>query len=804
MADQNPADYPIGTNAFPAFERNVENLDTAIVDRGSEKFTDRKGVQRYTYHGIEQRADRLLTGQDQQFDSFMVSSEGEFSGFMFQSREEFQRFLESSGYSGGDRPYAPGITLNSHNEGFVRCEPDNTACLFYTPRGDTPLPYTTTGDWGLESDLFVVRGDDSLRQDLATSSKGASLVALPEVGLVSDALTYFTPEMVGAVGDFDADDSDAIEAILAIAKGRDIRLGSGKKYKISRPIQYSGDVSLVGEGIGASIASDSQDFNLLKISGSLFSTTSLSSSVEINSHFWAVSDVSGVKPGMLMEVVSSKSWYFDPRPESTDARKSELHKVAAIIGNEVITVRCANDGYDTAEETVSVSFYSPIKFRASNVSVGAKHELGKAVIGLSVEYADTPVLEDCSFIDASSIGIQFRGCYSSSFLRGLIKGTNGDGAAYALKVLGCTDTLVDGTRFEENYAGVDVSGFKVISLDTTVINTTVTGGGFNNSGNQMGWTATGGLGAYQRGHGSHGPADNVEFRDNTISKVHVAFPCRGRNIRLINNKMMGRFRNAAIQLLHGYNAEVIGNSCDPSFFGGKSTQTNGANIHSRLAENFIEIYGTFITPAGSSVLIANNKAIVTNDFVKIRDGGDRRMVLQGNTIQFRPQSSPTPCHVIGSDLASRLVESSLSFSSMPTSGSALTPKKLLGENVDTLNLEIRGWSEIFQPSVLGTTRWADPVVGPAKITTNGRFVDVSLSVSGGTVSATTGQDYSVTVSLPFKANAVGAGFCEGSATRWGEVGSVSGSPSNGGAAIGLRRSESSGQPVRAFFRYELV
>ncbi|MGZ7154056.1 hypothetical protein ACXWOD_11230, partial [Streptococcus pyogenes] len=78
-------------------------------------------------------------------------------------------------------------------------------------------------------------------------------------------------------------DSDAIEAILAIAKGRDIRLGSGKKYKISRPIQYFGDVSLVGEGIGASIASDSQDFNLLKISGSFSFTRALSSSVEINS-----------------------------------------------------------------------------------------------------------------------------------------------------------------------------------------------------------------------------------------------------------------------------------------------------------------------------------------------------------------------------------------------------------------------------------------------------------------------------------------------------------------------------------------
>ena len=169
MADQNPADYPIGTNAFPAFERNVENLDTAIVDRGSENFPDRKGVQRYTYHGIEQRADRLLTGQAQQFDSFMASS-----------ADQFQRFIEASVFSGWDREYAAGIVLNSHNEGFVRCEQDGSACLFFTPKSDTPLPYTTTGDWASESSLFTAQnGDTPLLQDLANPEKGAAMEAEP-------------------------------------------------------------------------------------------------------------------------------------------------------------------------------------------------------------------------------------------------------------------------------------------------------------------------------------------------------------------------------------------------------------------------------------------------------------------------------------------------------------------------------------------------------------------------------------------------------------------------------------------------
>lgn len=177
MADQNPADYPIGTNAFPAFERNVENLDVAVVDRTKENFPDRKGVPRYTYHGIEQRADRLITGQDQRFNGFMVSSESAFSGFMGQSRDEFQRFLGSSGFSGWDRLYGPGITLNSHNEGFMFCDSDGSACLFFTPKSDTPLPYTTTGNWASESGKFTAQnGDTPLRQDLANPTKGASLV----------------------------------------------------------------------------------------------------------------------------------------------------------------------------------------------------------------------------------------------------------------------------------------------------------------------------------------------------------------------------------------------------------------------------------------------------------------------------------------------------------------------------------------------------------------------------------------------------------------------------------------------------
>lgn len=235
MADQNPADYPIGTNAFPAFERNVENLDAAIVDRGSEKFPDRKGVQRYTYHGIEQRADRLLTGQGQQFDGFMVSS-----------ADQFQRFIEASGFSGWDRQYGPGIELNAHNEGFVRCEPDETACLFYTPRGDTPLPYTTTGDWSAESNLFVVQnGDAPLRQELSNPEN--ELVGFTQGGLGAASFPMLQKSRQFLTGEdyyFNPDSGDVTEEgmrLYAIARERKkkVYLAAGI-HKISGPIDPSG------------------------------------------------------------------------------------------------------------------------------------------------------------------------------------------------------------------------------------------------------------------------------------------------------------------------------------------------------------------------------------------------------------------------------------------------------------------------------------------------------------------------------------------------------------------------------------
>ena len=135
---------PLGSSAPMDLYDNAANFDHHTNDVENEFWLDRFGRERCTLFGQEKKNDRLV----QAF------------------RDVFQAFLESSGYSGAERSYTAGIVLNGHNEGFVKCDANGSACLFYTPRAGTPLPYTTTGDWESESNLFIVRGDDSLRQDM--------------------------------------------------------------------------------------------------------------------------------------------------------------------------------------------------------------------------------------------------------------------------------------------------------------------------------------------------------------------------------------------------------------------------------------------------------------------------------------------------------------------------------------------------------------------------------------------------------------------------------------------------------------
>lgn len=187
---------PIGSTAVKDLYDNAENLDTAVNTRTAESWSDRFGVARKTWWGMEQ---------------------------------DFQQFLLDSGYVNiGD--YGPGLEITERNQIFWR---DGE---LYRASAALELPYTTTGDWGDEEGLFVAVGDQALRQELSQSG-GAAMIGAPDGGMLSDiygeygialfSMSMVSIESVDSLYTFPS--AHRKEGLLYIAKGyfNDNQIGGG-------------------------------------------------------------------------------------------------------------------------------------------------------------------------------------------------------------------------------------------------------------------------------------------------------------------------------------------------------------------------------------------------------------------------------------------------------------------------------------------------------------------------------------------------------------------------------------------------
>lgn len=149
--------------------------------------------------------------------------------FLSDREAEFQDFLLSSGYQDlGD--YAAGMEITGRNQVFRR----DGELWRASPSVD--LPYTTTGDWGVEGGNFVSVGDAALRQELGAAS-GGDLVMVTGTGPgsitqpVSQKLDrIITAADVGAVGD--GTDMTSAFSELELAPGRQVDL-LGKVYTVT-------------------------------------------------------------------------------------------------------------------------------------------------------------------------------------------------------------------------------------------------------------------------------------------------------------------------------------------------------------------------------------------------------------------------------------------------------------------------------------------------------------------------------------------------------------------------------------------
>lgn len=207
---------PIGSTAVKDLYDNAENLDVLVNDKSKLSHPDRLGVERKTWHGME---------------------------------EAFQQFLLDSGYVNiGD--YGPGLEITARNQIFWR---DGE---LYRAGAGLELPYTTTGDWGAEEGLFVSVGDAALRQELA-APYGAGLVGFVQLGTGAIARTsqdkmrdIVSVKDFGAGGDGVTDDQAAIEAAVSFAHDNELDLlwPSGTYVSSSNILKFW-NVNHIGRGV---------------------------------------------------------------------------------------------------------------------------------------------------------------------------------------------------------------------------------------------------------------------------------------------------------------------------------------------------------------------------------------------------------------------------------------------------------------------------------------------------------------------------------------------------------------------------
>ena len=236
-----------------------------------------------------------------------------------------------------------------------------------------------------------------------------------------------------------------IQEAIDIAKGKDVIVEGGAEYFFAGTLVMPSNsryVSIKATGPKPAIFyTTGQSYKLIDFTcGDPVDVKTVTANVGINTRGWPVSDTTGIRKGMLCEVVSSASWYHDPRPESfpNDARKSEFHKVEDVFGGKVYMEDVANDGYNLANETVEIRFFEPIFVRLENITVRAVlppvAEESNAVEGITITGADQPLLIDVNAEGCARNGVRVQSCWRPRSFGGYSKGSNG---YYGQRSSGC-------------------------------------------------------------------------------------------------------------------------------------------------------------------------------------------------------------------------------------------------------------------------------------------------------------------------------------------------------------------------------
>lgn len=462
--------------------------------------------------------------------------------------------------------------------------------------------------------------------------------------------TSVTAEQFGAVGNGTTNDTAALQAAInyAVTNGVPLVLDSSKTYRVtagltSPAITKASTLSIVSSGGVANIVSSDQSTSaIFDLSGSTVGTLkTLTGNATHGDGVITVNSTTGISRGSLLVMESSDPWHYDPRTESTDARRSELHVVSSVSSTQIRLFGRMAESYGTAAQTLSIQAYHPLTVLMSDIRIvrdlppvaqeSARHGIVRASFGVST------VFDNVHVDGGTEYGFSLRNQYAPKIVGGSAIRCNNYYTGYGASIAGSHWFEVTGLTVMESRRGIDVTqGGKTVSRFGNVHHNSIIGGGMNSRGDLYGWNLNGSTSAQQSGMGSHGAADQVVYSNNITSSLHDPYSIRGANESVLDNTHYGECLNGMVGLSFGGGAITIkGNKCITGMEGDKVSTAYG-NLTNQRTDEFLVIYQS--CSPNMNLTVENNECEVRSKFIRIQDAATSvplRMVVKDNVVYYR-------------------------------------------------------------------------------------------------------------------------------------------------------------------------
>lgn len=230
--------------------------------------------------------------------------------------------------------------------------------------------FTLTADPGSVNALDVAIGGVSQINGVDFTSSGVTLTftTAPPAGTDNIAVRYVAAVPVGSVNAQDAtytppgtggqgttvkavldnviyaDDYSTLQQAVVAAYGKTLVLTSGATYSLSSELQIDNSISITTTGAAPAVIEalfSGSLSNGIDIGGGLTdaAVTALAANAAIGFNKITVASASGILPGMLATLQSTKAWYHDPRTTSGITPSSDATGTATAGGASTITLK---------------------------------------------------------------------------------------------------------------------------------------------------------------------------------------------------------------------------------------------------------------------------------------------------------------------------------------------------------------------------------------------------------------------------------------------------------------------------------